>query len=137
MKSRLLVYLGLTLVSATSAAAQTRTITGRVSDSATTQPLTVGQVFVTGTSFVSTIKDDGSFAVQAPSQAVTLSVRSIGYKHANVPVRADQASVQIGLAKDYFQLEAVVVTGQVTSIERKNLSIAVSTVEAEALTQAP
>jgi TonB-linked SusC/RagA family outer membrane protein len=125
------------LLSATSAAAQTRTITGRVSDSATTQPLTVGQVFVAGTSFVSTIKDDGSFAVQAPSQAVTLSVRSIGYKRANVPVRADQASVQIGLAKDYFQLEAVVVTGQVTSIERKNLSIAVSTVDAEALTQAP
>src|SRR5205085_8845595 len=41
--------------------------------------------------------------------------------------------VNVGLARDYFQLEAVVVTGQATGVERKNLANAVATVSAEAL----
>ena len=137
MHRTLFLSCALALVCGSVAAAQTRSITGRVADSATTRPLTSGQVSVAGTTIVVPIKDDGTFIVQAPARNVTLDVRSIGYKHATVSVRSEETSVQVGLVKDYFQLEAVVVTGQATSIERKNVAIAVSSVEAAALTQAP
>ena len=117
--------------------AQTRPITGRVIDSASTQPISVGQVSLPGTAVVATIRDDGTFTIQVPMRDVTLSARSIGYKHADVLVRANESSAEIKLVKDYFQLEAVVVTGQATGIERKNLANAVASVDAAALTEAP
>ena len=59
------------------------------------------------------------------------------YYHFVVTVPAGQNSVQVSLAKDYFQLEAIVVTGQATGVERKNLANAVATVTAEQLVQTP
>jgi TonB-linked SusC/RagA family outer membrane protein len=112
---------------------QARVITGRVMDSVTAELVSTGQVAVVGTTVIATIKNTGTFTVSVPNRAVTLSVRSIGYKRKDVQVPAGQNTVEIALAKDFFQLEAVVVTGQATAVERKNLANAVATVEAEQL----
>src|SRR5439155_4465306 len=73
--------------------------------------------------------------ISAPDRAVVLSIRSIGYKRKDVPVPVGQTSIQVALAKDYFQLEAIVVTGQATGVERRNLANAVATVSADQLTK--
>jgi hypothetical protein len=127
----------LTFGSVTRLVAQTRIITGRVSDSVTHDAVTSGQVSVQGTTVGSTIKDDGTFTLAVPSRDVTLSIRSIGFKRADVAVPAAQSSVDVALARDYFQLEAIVVTGQATGVERKNLANAVSSISSEKLTAAP
>src|SRR4029078_8732663 len=80
-----------------------------------------------------TLKDDGTFTLAVPTRDVTLSIRSIGFKRKEVAVAASQNSVQVALARDFFQLEAIVVTGQATGIERRNLANAVATVTADQL----
>src|SRR5439155_10955942 len=60
--------------------AQTRIITGRVTDSLTAEVVTAGQVSVGGTTLSTTIKDDGTFTLAVPVRDVTLSLRSIGFK---------------------------------------------------------
>ncbi len=115
------------------AAAQTRVVTGRVADSLSGDAVTSGQVTVTGSTVTATIKDDGTFTIAVPSRDVSLSIRSIGFKRRDVAVPTAQSAVQVSLERDYFQLEAIVVTGQATGVERRNLANAVSSVSASEL----
>jgi TonB-linked SusC/RagA family outer membrane protein len=119
------------MLAATQAGAQTRIITGKVVDSLTGEAVASGQVQVVGTTIATTIKDDGTFTLGVPARDVVVSVRSIGFRRKDVPVSASASSVQASLERDFFQLEAIVVTGQATGIERRNLANAVSTVTAE------
>ena len=125
------------LLFARAAPAQTRIITGKVVDSLTSEAVTSGQVSVTGSTAGTTIRDDGTFTLGIPAREVTLLIRSIGFKRKDVPVPASQNSVQVSLARDYFQLEAIVVTGQATGVEKRNLANAVATVNANDLVKAP
>ncbi len=136
--SRLSIWiLAAVLWSPGTALAQTRIVTGRVTDSLTSDIVSSGQVSVEGTTIGSTIKDDGTFTLAVPTRDVVLVVRSIGFKRSTVPVPAAQNSVTIALARDYFQLEAIVVTGAATGVERKNLANAVATVNAAQLVAVP
>ncbi len=119
------------------ASAQTRIVTGRVTDSVTAERVTSGQVSVLGATTRATISNDGTFTLVAPARDVTLSVRSIGFKRRDIAVPASLNSVQVSLERDPFMLEAVVVTGQASAVERKNLANAVATVSAAELTRAP
>src|SRR2546428_134774 len=127
----------LALVGTGHASAQTRIVTGRVTDSLSSEVVTSGQVSVQGTTIGTTIKDDGTFTVAVPNRDLGLVLRSIGFKRKEVSVPASQNSVQVSLARDYFQLEAIVVTGQATGIERRNLANAVATVSGDQLVRAP
>jgi TonB-linked SusC/RagA family outer membrane protein len=137
MHRTLLFALPLLVVGAAQAQSQSRQITGRVVDSATAQPLQIGQVILRGTTTGANVKEDGTFVLTVPSGDVTLNVRSIGYKHVDVLVPAQQSTVRVALVKDYFQLEAQVITGQATGIERQSLATAVSSVDAADLTRSP
>ena len=119
---------GLVSLGAASASAQTRVVTGKVIDSLTSEVVTSGQVSVVGTTIGTTIKEDGTFTLAAPARDVSIAVRSIGFKRRDVSVPASQSAVQVNLERDYFQLEAIVVTGQATGVEKRNLANAVSTV---------
>ena len=136
-RSTLFALVLLLLGVAASASAQTRVVTGRVTDSVTSDPITSGQVSVVGTTIGTTVRDDGTFTVAVPARDVVLSIRSIGFKRRDVPVSASETSVTAALARDYFQLEAIVVTGQATGVERKNLANAVATVNASDLVKTP
>src|ERR1041385_4800705 len=137
MRSRFVLAALLVMAGTSTAFAQTRVVTGRVTDSLTSEVVTSGQVSVAGTRIGTTIKEDGSFALAVPVRDVSLSVRSIGFKRKDLNVPAAQSSADVSLARDYFQLEAIVVTGQATGVERKNLANAVATVSAEQLATVP
>src|SRR5437867_5494971 len=126
----------LLLCAVATARGQTRIITGKVTDSLTNELVTSGQVSPQGGTVGTTIKDDGTFTVGVPARDVTLTVRSIGFKRREVLVPASQNSVTLTLARDYFQLEEIVVTGQATGVERKNLANAVATVSSTELLKA-
>ncbi len=55
----------------------------------------------------------------------------IGYGAKDVPIAADQSELRIRLTRDLLQLEEVVVSGQATAVERRNLANAVATVGGE------
>ena len=107
-------------------------------------PISGVNITVTGTAFSAVSHDDGRYAVNAPARAATLVFRRIGFKRKEVPVAVDQATADVQLEADVFNLEAVVVTGQQTGVERRNAAVSsttlagaeVSTIPAPALDRA-
>src|SRR5438034_320586 len=119
------------------AAAQQRQITGQVTSSATREPMAGVNVTVTGSAFAAVSNADGRYAISAPAGAVTLVFRHIAFKRREVTVAAEQTTADAALEPDVFNLEAVVVTGQATGVERRNAAIASSVVTAAEVTAAP
>ncbi|MDH3496721.1 MAG: carboxypeptidase-like regulatory domain-containing protein [Gemmatimonadota bacterium] len=118
--------------------AQGRTVQGRAVDARTGAPVDNVSVTVVGTPLVAFGESDGTFTLRnVPQGPVTLLVRRIGYRRIEVQLSATQNSVSIQLEPDILRLEEVVVTGQATGIERRNLANAVSTVSAQDLERAP
>src|SRR3989441_1871 len=126
-----------TLVGVAAVSAQQRQITGRVTSGATNEPVAGVTVSVTGTAFAAVTNSDGRYAIPAPGGTVTLVFRRIAFKRREVQVPADQTTADATLEPDVFNLEAVVVTGQATGVERRNAAIATSVVTGADITSAP
>jgi TonB-linked SusC/RagA family outer membrane protein len=122
---------------AASASAQQRSITGRVANSVSDEAIAGATVSVAGTSIAAVTDARGQFTLSAPDGPVSLTVRVIGFKRRTIAVGVDQPSIAIAVEPDIFNLEAVVVTGQATAVEQKNLPQAVSVVTAQALERVP
>jgi TonB-dependent starch-binding outer membrane protein SusC len=86
---------------------------------------------------VAETNNDGNFVVGAPGGDQTLIFRAIGFKRQQVSVPGSQASADVALEPDVFNLEEIVITGQATGVERQNLPNAVATVSASELNRAP
>src|SRR6476469_6364136 len=117
--------------------AQVRQITGRITNSQTEQGVQEATVAVLGTQIVAQADNDGRFTLNAPEGAANLMVRAIGFKRQQVQVPPGQEAVSVALEPDVFKLEEIVITGQATGVENRNLANAVSTVSAAELTRAP
>ncbi len=120
-------------------AAQDRTISGTVTDSSGGAPISGATVTVRGGASSTQSRENGSFVLtQVPEGDVVLVVRQIGYRRAEVDVAAGSAAtVEVALARDPVRLDEVVVTGQFTGIERRNLANAVASISAEDLENVP
>ena len=125
----------LVLVSA-SAQAQMHELTGRVT-SANGQPLPGVLVAVVGQSTGARTNDRGEFRLQVPNGDVTVIARAIGYKRGAQRISTGSTSADFTLERDVLELEGVVVTGQATSVERRNAATAVAVVSSEALARVP
>jgi len=119
------------------ALAQQRPITGKVASATTNEPVAGATVTVVGTPVAALTNERGEFSLSAPTGQATLVIRGIGFRHRNVTVPPGQNTVEVSLEQDVFNLEAVVVTGQATGVEQRNLANAVTTVNSEQLTRAP
>lgn len=133
-----LVSLALSLaVGVGAAAGQQRPIAGKVVSAATTEPIAGATVSVVGTPIAAITNDRGEFSLSAPEGPATILVRSVGYRSARVSVAGDVTTATVSLEQDVFNLEAVVITGQATAVQQRNLANAVTTVSAEELNRAP
>ena len=117
--------------------AQQRPISGKVTGSLDGKPVAGASVAVVGTARLAATNASGEYTVLAPAGPVTLSVRAVGYKRKVVNVAGEQATADVVLEADIFNLDAIVVTGQATGVEQRNLANAVTTVRAEDLNRAP
>ena len=114
------------------AAAQTRTLTGTVTDASTGQPLEGARVAVRGTSLSTTTGVGGQFTIgSVPERSITITIRRIGSNPFEIVVPSGQNEVRVSLTRDPLRLSDVVVTGQATTVERRNLANAVATVSGE------
>src|SRR5580658_6111361 len=103
--------------------AQGRELRGKVTEAGTGVPLGQAQIQIKGTTVGGISRDDGGFTVAgAPSGAVTLVVRRIGYKQVEVAVAADKNDVQIALEHDVLHLEQTIITGQATVVKKENVA---------------
>jgi TonB-linked SusC/RagA family outer membrane protein len=137
MRYTWLSALAASLLASTAALAQTRTITGKVVEVGSGAPIASAQIQVKGTTTGTLARDDGTFTIVAPAQAVTLTVRRIGFPPQDVAVAANQESVTITMARDPLKLEEVVVTGLATGMSRRNLANSIASVDAAEVAKVP
>lgn len=111
------------------------TVTGKVSDERTGEPLIGASILIKGTTSGTITDLDGGFSINIPSNAgSTLVFSSIGYLSQSVDVAPGVSILNIQLKQDATNLEEVVVTGLASSVKRSNLANAVSSVSARDLT---
>ena len=120
------------------AAAQPRTITGTVTDSVSGAAVTGATLTVRGTTIVATAGEGGRFTLTGvPAGAARATVRRIGYRPREVILPAGDEELRVMLVPDLLQLAEVVVTGQATTLDRRNLPNAVATLSAEEVQAVP
>ena len=114
------------------AAAQSRSISGRVTDAASGQGLPGVTVLAKGTTVGASTSADGSYTLSVPEGTTTLSFSSIGYTSIERPI-GDASTLNVALTSDTRQISEVVVTGLATSIKRENLANSIATISAKEL----
>ncbi len=124
------------VVTASTAQAQTGSITGRVTDAASQQPILGVQVFIAASGQSATSDADGRYTISAaPVGVQTVSARRVGFQPLTrqVTVAAD-APVTLNLAMTVspLSLEQVVVTASGES-RRREVGAAVASIDASAL----
>ena len=127
----------LTAGSAHTLAAQQRQVTGTVTG-ADNAPIPAATVAATARPRAGVLTDaQGRFSIQLAPSENTLTVSRIGFTTRTVTVGAGETSVNVRLNQDVLNLEAVVVTGQATTVKRQNVANAVSVVTSNELQRAP
>ena len=119
------------------AAAQQRRISGRVAATGTNEPLASATVLVAGTPLGTHTNDEGRFELLVPDADVQLVARRIGFKQTSVRVPRTRSDVTLSLDRDVLMLEEQVITGENTSVARRNAANDVATVSSVELTRAP
>ena len=118
--------------------AQTREVTGRVTEAVTGTPLPEVSVGIVGQLVGVRTNATGVYRIRVPATgAVNLTVRAIGYKRQDRTVQPGDTAVNFGLAKDVLELEGVTVTGAATTVERRNATSAVAVVNSDELNRVP
>lgn len=111
------------------------TVSGKVSDERTGEPLIGASILIKGTTAGTVTDLDGGFSINVPTnEGATLVFSSIGYLSQSVDVAPGVSILNIQLKQDATNLEEVVVTGLASSVKRSNLANAVSSVSARDLT---
>ena len=133
---RLAVIAAVLLVAVPSRAlfAQTGTISGRVTDAATAQPIADARVVIAGTTFEAQTSRDGEYRlINVKPGRAGVSVFRLGYKASrdSVMVVAGQtATLNIKLTQSVINLSEVVTTGTAGNLERKAQAALVASVKA-------
>ncbi len=131
MKKTLLMSLMLMLTLFQVVLAQTRAVSGRVTDQKTGEGLPGVTVLLKGTSNGVSTNADGAFSLNVPATGGALVFSSVNYVTQERPLGAD-SQINVGLAADTKVLSEVVVTGYGTQ-ERRDLTGSIATVQGEAV----
>lgn len=120
------------------AAQQTGTITGRVTDSQSGQPVASAQIFISGLNLGVLSQQNGRFLlVNVPAGTHTVSFERIGYRGmtAEVTVGAGATVVQdFAVTQDAIGLEEVLVTGTAGGTQRRAVGNAIGRLDAAEVT---
>jgi TonB-dependent starch-binding outer membrane protein SusC len=135
MRKNLLLFFVLFLAVTQLALAQTRTVTGIVTDRASGQGLPGVSVSIKGTSTGTSTSPDGVYSLNVPANGATLVFRFLGYQ-AVERVVSDANTINVALGVDAKQLSEVVVTGYSTQ-KREEFTGAAATVTGETIKDRP
>ncbi len=136
MRQKLLALLCLSLFAFSSAFAQTRTISGKVTDQENGTTIPGVSVSVKGASVATQTDADGNFRLNVPQNATALVVNFIGYVRQEIALTS-ASTYNVSLVPDVTQLSEVVVVGY-GSGRRVGASVGtVSTVAAKDIEKKP
>lgn len=134
MRKLNLLLLAVLLFTAQTTMAQTREVTGKVTD-ANGAPLNGASVRVKNTRGGTSAGSDGTFKINAAPNAV-LIISAVGFLEKEVRLES-QTNVAVTLEADSRALSEVVVTGTGAATSKKRLSFAVESITADKLPATP
>ena len=134
MKKLNLLLLGALLFAAQIAIAQTREVTGKVTD-ANGVPVNGASVRVKNTRGGTSAEADGTFKINAAPNAV-LIISGVGFVEKEVNI-GSQTNITVKLEADTRALSEVVVTGTGTATSKRRSAIAVEAIAADKLPTVP
>jgi len=133
----LLLVALLTLLLPSGLMAQTGSVTGKVTDRATRQPIADAQVVVPGTALVTQTNKEGDYRLSnVPAGRVQVGAFRLGYKAVNDTVRlfaGQTVTRNLEMSSSLVTLSEVVVTGTAGNQERRAQSAQVASVPAAQL----
>ncbi|WP_217988378.1 SusC/RagA family TonB-linked outer membrane protein [Aliifodinibius salipaludis] len=109
-------------------------VTGTVYDAESGDTLPGVNIMVKGTNIGTATGPDGSFELTVPSLQDTLVATFVGYERQEIPLDG-RSQLDIQLSAEAIMGDEMVVTGYTNTMNRKELSGAVSTVDMEDLSQ--
>jgi TonB-linked SusC/RagA family outer membrane protein len=118
------------------AIAQTKMISGRVTEVVDRQPLPGVNVLIKGSTIGTVTDQDGKYAITLSESASALVFSFIGFQTLEVSIGVKEI-IDVQLVADVTQLSEVVITGTGVATEKRKLAISVESVTAEKLPQAP
>src|SRR5690606_23138580 len=122
---------------ADAAAQETGSISGRVTDAQTAQPISAAQVFIPALNAGALTDQEGRYTVvNVPAGSHTLTVQRIGYRNAEVAVTVPaggSARQDIQISEEALALNEIIVTGTPGGTQRRAIGNSVTTVSAAAL----
>ena len=134
---RCMVAFGLLALAPQSVWAQSREVTGKVTEAVSNNPLPDVTVSIVGSQIGARTNERGEFRLQVPRGEVSLQARRLGSKRQLVKLAADATTANFSLERDVLQLEGVSVTGQATTVDRRSAATAVASVGGEELNRVP
>jgi TonB-linked SusC/RagA family outer membrane protein len=115
--------------------AQTRQLTGVVTNSTTSAAVVAATVKVKNNSSSTVTNADGRFSFNVPTGNIVLEVTSVGFAKLEVDVAANSNSVSIQLTESSTELGEVVVTAFGIRKEKKALAYSVTQLDGDQFTQ--
>lgn len=128
---KLLLLAGSLLLLSVSLFAQNRTITGKVTDPEG-KPVPAASIIIKGTKTGTSTQSDGSFSLNVPEKAKSLSVSAIGWIDQEVEI-GNRTSISVVLAAKDKTLSEVVVTSLGIVRDRRSLGYATQQLKADQL----
>lgn len=132
---RVLLLLTASLVLVTSAFAQERTVTGKVTSAEDGSSLPGVNVVLKGTTTGTVTDVDGNYKISVPAEGGTLVFSFIGLTTSEIGIGSRQ-TVDVQMAADVTQLSEIVVTGYGTTL-KKEFSGASATISTEDISKLP
>jgi TonB-dependent starch-binding outer membrane protein SusC len=117
--------------------AQTRDISGKVTQAVVGTPIADVTVSIVGQQVGVRTNERGEFRMRVPSGEVVVLARQLGYKRQTIRLSATESVANFVLEKDVLQLEGVTVTGAATTVDRRVAATAVASVSSAELNRVP
>lgn len=114
---------------------QNKTITGKITDAKTKEPMVGATVLVKGTHFGTATDAQGNFSLSAPADAKTLTVSYVGYVSKDVPISANGV-VNVGIETADIPGNEVVVTSSRVAESIKQASVQIEKMTAKEIRSA-
>ncbi len=119
------------------AEAQTRDVSGKVTQAVTGQPIADVTVGIVGQQVGTRTNEKGEYRLRVPMGEVLVLARQLGFKRQTIRVGPAEKTADFVLERDVLQLEGVTVTGAATVTDRRVAATSISTVSAEELNKVP
>ena len=123
------------LIICISAIAQSKTVTGKITDQSTGRPIEGVDITVKGTTTTVVTNAEGSFSISIPSNESVLVISYVGYGTQEITVGA-QSTISISMSNTQKKLDEIVVIGY-GSIKRRDLTGAITSVKPDEITARP